>query len=70
MNQRDCLDDAELLALLEQRMTRTARELAFVHIDACLACLQLLAALVLSGIDTRAQQPLEGELELRLDERQ
>ena len=66
MNQ--CLDDGELLALIEHRMTRTARELAFVHIDACLACLQLLAAIVVS-FDARAKEPLQRELELRLDQR-
>lgn len=65
---RACLDDAELLALIEQRMTQAARELAFVHLDACRACLELVAAL-LAGLDPRAEQPLEGQLELRLDER-
>lgn len=45
---RRCLDDAELLALIEHQMTQTARELAFVHVDACVACLELVAALLRS----------------------
>lgn len=66
---RMCLDDVEALALVEHRLTQTARQLAFVHIDACLACLELVVELVRAGLDTRPQQPLETELELRLDER-
>lgn len=41
-----CLDDAALLALIECRMTAAARDLAFVHVDACRMCLELVAALL------------------------
>ena len=68
-----CLDDAELLALVEQRMSRTARELAFVHLEACRMCLELVTAVLRSLdetlLDARLEQTLEGQLELRLDER-
>ena len=43
---RECFDDAELLALIEQRMTQPARELAFAHLDVCKACLELVAAVL------------------------
>lgn len=43
-----CLDDAELLALIECRMTVAARDLAFAHVDACRTCLELVAALLRS----------------------
>jgi hypothetical protein len=52
-----CLDDAELLALVEQRLTRTAREMAFVHLDACRMCLELVSAVLRSldeGVTRRA----------------
>ena len=41
-----------LLALIEQRMTRAAREMAFVHLDACRMCLDLLTA-VLRSLDEK-----------------
>jgi len=50
----DCLDDTELLALIEQRMNRTARELAFVHLDACRLCLELVTAVLRSLDETTA----------------
>ncbi len=64
---RRCLDDGELLALIaslgfaearseEYRMTRTARELAFVHVDACVACLELVVAL-LRSYESQEPQP-------------
>jgi hypothetical protein len=46
----ECLSDAELLALIQQRMTQAARQLAFGHLDACKACLELVAA-VLRSLD-------------------
>lgn len=41
-----CLDDVTVLALIEQRLAGAARELACGHLEACRACLELVAALL------------------------
>lgn len=45
MDLRPCLDDHELLALLEARLSLAARAAALGHLDLCHACLQIVAAL-------------------------
>ena len=56
-----CLDDLELLALIERRLTHAARDVAFVHIDACRACLELVTELLRGELlgNARLEQTLE-----------
>lgn len=61
---RACLDDRELLALVEHRLAAPARLHATAHLDACAQCMELVVELVRGGLGARAQQALEGELEL------
>jgi len=48
-----CLDDVQLLALVETRLASALRDDLLAHLDACRACLELLAQLV-ATLEARA----------------